>query len=555
MLTHLYIANYALIEEVSIDFRPGFTAITGETGAGKSILMGALATLLSPRPDVKKALRPAKKTIVEATFGNPSPQLQALFKEADLEWDPQEIILRREFPPSGRSRAYVNDSPVPASLLVDITTRLLDIHSQHQNISLLDKTMQLDILDTIAGNADLVARYKSQFQEYVSMRNTLRTLKEQQLRERQNLDSITFRLTQLRELNPKPGELEELERELQILSGAEAISLALQQAVSLLSSSDHSVVPTLQKVQATLRSTDLVIFGDQASDLYPRLESATIEIQDMAHTLSQCLDRTKADPVRLQYLEERIHALYHAQTVFRVSGHDALINLLTELEQRYNAATDPSDGVGELRAKLRDAGEQLKLTASELSRTRQQAAETLTSQLPLLARPLGLPHLQFQIQLATGALTPDGQDTPALLAAFNKNQPLKPVKSHASGGEISRLMLSLKAILSRHTGIPTLILDEIDTGVSGSVAAAMAQLMHDIGENAQLLAITHLPQIAAKASAHIKVYKQDTHTGSNTHIIPLDTDGRVLELARLLGGSRIDEAATQNARSLMGLKH
>ena len=554
MLRRLYISNYALISELSIDLEPGLTIITGETGAGKSILLGALSLLLGGRSDSRKALDTSRKIIVEGTFAASGYGLQSLFEANSLDWDDETLILRREVSANGRSRAFINDTPVNTSLLGEVASRLVDIHSQHQNLLIGSRNFQLTVLDALADNEALRTDYQADFHRYIELRKQINTLKEEAARNRENAEFIRFRLEQLRKLKPKAGEQEELERRQEILGDSAFISDSLSEAVGLLTAGDYSVISRLHEVRALLRKVNLSLFqGDEDPALLSRLENSLIEVTDIAETLRDYLERVDSDPDMLDKVEARLADLLDAQKRFNVPDEAALVALADTLERQYASIQDGDSQIPEMESELKELGKQLKAKAVALTESRDRAAEAFTTQLIDLARPLGMHNLKFSCSLTPGRLTVDGQDTPSFLCAFNKNQSLLPVEKIASGGEISRLMLCLKAIVASRMKLPTIIFDEVDTGVSGEVAARMALLMKQISANIQVLAITHLPQVAAAGDTHLKVYKSDTSDATLTHLVRLDPEQRVEETARMLSGTTVNDAALQNARALLGL--
>lgn len=554
MLKRLYISNYALIDTLEINLGPGLTIITGETGAGKSILLGALSLLLGARSDAKKARAAERKVVVEGTFEASGYGLRELFDEQGLDWD-DELLLRREISASGRSRAFINDTPVTTTLLSQVASRLVDIHSQHQNLLIGARNFQLGVLDALAEHAGERRAYTAAFRQYVELRRHISELKERATRSRENAEFIRFRLDQLHKLKPKAGEQKELERRLEILSDSASISDSLAGATAHFTAGESSVLSRLHEVKSLLQGINLSLFStdeeDSRDSLPVRLESALIELTDISETLADYLERVDSNPELLKKVEDRLGALYDAQRRFNVPDEQGLLDLLDSLEAEYASIEDADSDLPELERALKAKGKELRRLADDLSATRRAAAEAFAARLNEVARPLGMHNLKFSAMLTTGKLTADGQDTPSFQCAFNKNQPLMPVEKIASGGEISRLMLCLKAIVASRMNLPTIIFDEVDTGVSGDIAARMALLMKEIASSIQVLAITHLPQVASKGDAHFKVYKEDTDEATHTHIRLLEGEERVRETARMLGGTTVDEAALQNARSLL----
>lgn len=553
MLKKLYISNYALIDTLEMSLGPGLTIITGETGAGKSILLGALSMLLGARSDSRKARSADRKMVVEGVFDASGYGLREMFEEQGLDWD-DDLLLRREVSPSGRSRAFINDTPVTTSLLSQVASRLVDIHSQHQNLLIGSRDFQLRVLDSLADNVRELHDYSSCFRQYVELRRHITALKERATRSRENAEFIRFRLDQLHKLKPKAGEQKELERRLEILSDSVSISESLAAATAHFTAGESSVLSRLHDVKSLLQGVNLSLFerdDDGQPSLPVRLESALIELTDISETLADYLERVDSNPELLRKVDERLGALYDAQRRFNVSDEQGLLDLLDTLESEYASIEDADSELPELERALKVKGKELRRLADALSATRRAAADAFAARLNELARPLGMHNLKFSAMTTVGKLTADGQDIPSFQCAFNKNQPLMPVEKIASGGEISRLMLCLKAIVASRMNLPTIIFDEVDTGVSGDIAARMALLMKEISSRIQVLAITHLPQVAAVGDAHLKVYKEDTDEATHTHIRPLDDEERVRETARMLGGTTVDEAALLNARSLL----
>lgn len=555
MLKKLYISNYALIDTLETDFGTGLNIITGETGAGKSILLGALSLLCGARADSKKALNPERKIVVEGAFEAKGYGLQAIFEENGLDWDDAEMLLRREVSSSGRSRAFVNDTPVSTALLSEIASHLVDIHSQHQNLLIGSKNFQLSIIDALADNEAERKDYRVCFREYAELRRHIHTLKEGIARARENEEFIRFRLEQLKKLSLRKGEQEELERRQEILSDSAAIGEALASANSMFTIPETGVLSRLQEVRGLLQSVNLELFNDDkdvdALPLSERLESVLIELNDISETIDDYIERVDFDPEQLIKVDNRLSQLYEAQQRFKVSDEQGLLDLMQTLEKEYASIEEDDMQLPELEHRLKEKAQELRHRAAALTETRSRAARMFAKKLEETARPLGMPNLKFLVALTAGKLTAEGQDVPSFLCAFNKNQVLLPVEKIASGGEVSRLMLCLKAIVASRMQLPTIIFDEVDTGVSGEIATRMAALMKMIASNIQVITITHLPQVAACGDRHYKVYKHDTDDATHTHVSLLDAEARVCETARMLGGAKIDDAALLNARSLL----
>ncbi len=554
MLKSLYISNYALIDTVNIDFHSGFNIITGETGAGKSIMLGALSLILGGRADLKAVRDSHRKSIIEAVFDVAGyPVLKEYCLENDIEWDDTLCILRREIAPAGRSRAFINDSPVTLDLLSHVAMQLVDIHSQHQNQLLTSPEFQLRVIDNLAGNAQLLHDYSKRYNAYRSAVRRLHETKREIAQNRSDEDFTRFQLEQLDELKLKPGEQEQLEHDRDVLSNMTDIKLTLNGALDALTNGNANVLSLLG--EASEYCEELTKILEDNDNISERLESARIEIQDIVETLNAYDGSLQADPDELEAIEERLNTIYSLEQKHRVETVDQLIELREAFRARLDELENSSYTVEELEKEARRAKASAKELALGLSERRKAEALKLEETLRATAMPLGMKNLQVKVNIASGELTPSGSDKVELLFAFNKNQSLMPVGGTASGGEISRLMLSIKAIIATKMQLPSIIFDEVDTGVSGDVANRMGQLMKSISESIQVIAITHLPQVASKGNAHYKVYKEDDEDSTYTKIKLLTPEERIEELAIMLSGSAVDEAAIANARSLLNTKN
>lgn len=554
MLKRLTIKNYALIREVEIEFGPGLTIITGSTGAGKSVMLGALHLLTGSRVDSRAIHPEGPKATVEASF-TPSERLRPIFEANELDWDDEEVIVRREISPSGRSRAFINDTPVNLKTLGEATANLIDIHSQNANTMLNDPRRQLEIIDAVADNIEVLARYRGQYHKFVAVRSRLRKLQERLSQDRENENYLRFQLSQLDNLKPRPGELAALEKETEVLNDAEDIRMLLGEATSGLDGGEGSVLSQLADIRHTLSRINFSLFenrnGDGTPGITQRLEQAYVELKDINASLEDMLDTVDADPERLLKAETRLMELYDALKRFNCRSEADLVALHKQLREREKGLSGTDGDLEELEKEMRDEAHTLKKIADELSETRAVAAEKFAAMLCRKARPLAMPHLKFSAMLTKGKLTVDGQDNVSFLCSFNKNQELMPVAGVASGGETSRLMLGIKAIIADHVHLPSVIFDEVDTGVSGDVADRMGRTMADMSRNIQVVAITHLPQIAAMGRDHYLVYKSDEADRTVSRVRRLAPEERVAELARMLSGSKVEDAAVLNARSLL----
>lgn len=552
MLETLIIRNYALIDNVSLRFSPGFTIITGETGAGKSIMLGALSLLLGERAEIKAISDKTRKSVIEASFSNPDPALELIFEEHGLDWNPDEILVRREISPSGRSRAFVNDSPVTLPVLTSVTGNLVDIHSQHSNVLLSQSSSHLAIVDAFCGNGRLLAEYRADFGRYVTLRAKIRKIKQRIEKNRENRDFIAFQLEQLNKIAPKEGELKQVEQEFDMLSDADQIREDLGASYNLLDGGDNAVMGMLGEATSYLSKVNLSLFEQpEGDDLMKRLDNVRIELKDISETVRDYLDRVDSDPARLAKVTARMNLLYDAIKHFKVTDDDALVELHRELADKLNAIDFGDDDVAQLEQEARMLARELKAKADSLTELRVKGALDFAERLVATAAPLGLPNLRFSVEITQGKLTADGQDNAEFVCSFNKNHPMQPMAKVASGGETARLMLSIKSIMAKCMHLPTVIFDEVDTGVSGEIADKMGAMMRNMGSDMQVLAITHLPQVAAKGNSHFKVYKTDEEERTVSHVKVLDDGERVDELAAMLSGTEVNEAARMNARSLL----
>ncbi len=551
MISRLHIENYALIDSLDIEFTPGLNIITGETGAGKSIMLGALSLLIGERAAVKAISVPDRKSIVEAEFkvqGHENLSLWAT--DNDIDWDNETCILRRELLPGGRSRAFINDTLVNLSQLGEVGRQLIDIHSQNQNQLLAKPEYQLQIIDSIGDTKAILEQYKIEYSEWKKAEKDLATARKTLQENRADEEFIRFRLSQLDEAQLVAGEQDELESERELQANMTQIKQTLTNALDALINGEHAVLTTIDKaVDATDELSELL---ENATELSKRLETARIEIQDIAETLEDYDANLGADPAALEQIEERLGKLYSLEQRHRVDTVEELITIRDNLRNRLELITDGDVTVDELAIAEVSKKNAAIATADRLTRLRKKAAENFAKELYDFASPLGMPNLSCEIVVEpTSELMPTGADRIEFLFAFNKNQPPCPVRGAASGGEVSRLMLSIKAIVVGKLQLPAIIFDEVDTGVSGDIANRMGHMMLDISNQLQVITITHLPQVAAKGESHYKVYKEDDTLTTHTRIRRLTDEERIGELALMLSGSATDEAAIANAKSLL----
>lgn len=553
MIKSLSISNYALISSIEIDLSAGLNIITGETGAGKSVMLGALGLLLGGRADLRIVRDNGRKSVIEAAADiSGVPDIEAILDENNLEKTSDRIcILRRELLPGGRSRAFINDTPVNLQVLKEVAWRLIDIHSQHQNLLLADADYQLSIIDSLAGNQELRMRYSSAFAAYRRTLKAYTDMRELLRRSAADAEYIGFQLEQLDNMKLQPNEQAQLEAEREILANATTIKQHLVGALGPLSDDGVNAVSAL--AEASVHCRALADVMEEAETLAARLDSARIEIQDIAESLADMDSRVGADPERLDEIEERLGALYSLEVKHHVESSDELIDLRDCLRQKMLTLEGGDEALAELELKARRAKKEAMLLARDLSETRRFAAQEFSEELTRRAIPLGMKNLRCEIAFNTGKLMPSGLDFVEFRFAFNKNQTPLPIGGTASGGEISRLMLCVKSIVAEKMQLPTIIFDEVDTGVSGDVASRMADMMLALSGRLQVVAITHLPAVAARGTAHFHVYKQDTENSTETHITRLNEEQRVAEIATMLSGRAEDPTAIAAALSL--LKH
>ena len=547
MLQSLYIKDYALIHQLQISFEEGFSVITGETGAGKSIILGAIGLLLGQRADSKVI---KDKCVIEAHFDISRYGMEAFFNDNDIEYDPSDCIIRRELTSAGKSRAFINDTPVQLTLLKELGEQLIDIHSQHQNLLLNKQDFQLSVVDIIADNAKSLAQYQQTFSEYQSVNKELEALRDAIDNNRQNQDFLQFQYDELTNANLMEGEQEELEQKSDTMSHAEEIKNALYEADHALSADETGIVSALRSARTALSSIQRV-FPD-ANELTQRLESSYIELKDISEEISNQLERVDFDPAELDAINNRLDRLYDLEKKYHVSNVSELISKREELKSELNHIENSDEALAALQQRLAALQLRARQEADVMTKRRQKAAKQIEKEMQSRLIPLGMPNVRFSIQITEDILGRTGQDKVAFLFSANTSTPLQPVSQVASGGEIARVMLSLKAMISGAVKLPTIIFDEIDTGVSGKIAEKMAEIMQEMGRHErQVISITHLPQIAALGTTHYKVEKEETAQGTISRMTELSSEERIREIAQMLSGSDISEAAIQNAKELL----
>ena len=550
MLRQLYIRNFTLIDELDITFKPGFSVITGETGAGKSIILGAIGQILGNRADARMVKAGCDKCVIEAHFDLSNYDMESFFDDNDIDYEPEDCIIRRELKANGKSRAFINDTPVALTTARELGQQLVDIHSQHQNLLLQKEDFQLNVVDIIAHNSQLLNDYRTLFDGYAKAKAALREKEEECEKDRANEDFLRFQADELVKAQLIDGEQEELEQELETLSHAEDIKGALFDADNLLSGDDRSITQSCKTMLSRL---------SDIGDVYPairqvteRIDSAYIELKDIARDISNLAESIDFDPARLTMANERLDTIYTLQKKHHVESVAELIAIRDSLTARLNDITNSEDMLEDMRRQVEDMHCKATEAAARLTESRQEAARHVTEQLLAQMTSLGMPNARFEIKFETKELAVDGADRISYMFSANKNVPLEPIAQVASGGEVARVMLSLKAMISGAVKLPTIIFDEIDTGVSGRVAEMMAQIMRQMGRaDRQVISITHLPQIAALGTTHYKVEKTDTDDTTISRMRMLGHDERITEIAQMLSGSNISDAAIENAKSLL----
>lgn len=553
MLRSLYIQNYALIEKLDISFGAGFSVITGETGAGKSIILGAIGLLLGQRAEVKAIRQGASKCVIEARFDISAYGMEPFFEDNELEYE-EECILRREVYASGKSRAFINDTPASLVQMKELGEQLIDVHSQHQNLLLNKEGFQLNVLDILSHNDEQLSAYQSLYREWKQAQQELADLIARAEQNKADEDYIRFQLEQLEEANLSAGEQEELEQETDMLSHAEEIKAGLFRVGQLLTSDEGGLLAGLKESLNTMLGLQKVY--SPATELAERLESTYIELKDVSQEVSSQEEDVEFNPDRLEEVNDRLNLIYTLQQKHRATTVEELLALAEEYAAKLAAITSYDERIGELTTLCDTLHNKVRKQAAVLTKARTGAAREVEKQMASRLVPLGMPNVRFQVEMGIRKESGvHGEDTVNFLFSANKNGSLQNISSVASGGEIARVMLSIKAMIAGAVKLPTIVFDEIDTGVSGEIADRMADIMQEMGEqDRQVISITHLPQIAARGCAHYKVYKQDNETETNSHIRRLADEERVEEIAHMLSGATLTEAALNNAKALLGIK-
>ena len=550
MLKQLYIKNFTLIDELNIQMHPGFSVITGETGAGKSIILGAIGLLLGNRADSKSIKAGRDRCVIEAHFDLSKYDMQQFFTNNDIDEDLSDTIIRRELTAAGKSRAFINDTPVSLTKMRELGEQLVDIHSQHQNLLLQKEDFQLNVVDIIAQDEKQRKNYEAAYNQYKQANQKLNALKAEIEKNRENEDFLRFQFKELDEAQLQNGEQEELEQEYEMLSHSEDIKTALYQADNHLSGDDGNIIEKLK--QASEQLANIKDVYPEVTELLERIDSSYIELKDIAQEINGLTDHVEFDPARLETINERLDKLNSLQQKFHVRDLGELIETYHQLKEQLSHIDHSDEDVEALEQEVTQLLEKAQKQAKELTAIRTKAAQKVEEEMKQRLIPLGIPNVRFSISLTEKPLSHDGGDKVSFLFSANKSTPLQPVTQVASGGEIARVMLSLKAMISGAVKLPTIIFDEIDTGVSGKIAEKMAQIMVEMGNHErQVLSITHLPQIAAMGSHHYKVSKEETDKGTISRMTELSQQERVQEIAQMLSGSDVSEAALANAKELL----
>lgn len=549
MLTSLSIKNYALIEDINIGLQSGFTIITGETGAGKSIMLGALGLLLGDRADFSSIRDTEKKCIIEGVFSISNYKLEDFFKKEGLDYE-QQSIIRREILPSGKSRAFINDTPVKITALQKLGSYLIDIHSQHETLSLGNADYQFNVIDTIAKNESVIIQYKKELKDYKQLLKRFEELKEQQSQAAKEYDYNLFLLKELEEANLKAGMLEELEERYEELNNVEELTENLSSAINLLQQEEIGSLESLKAVRANL--SRISKFSASYENFHNRIQSAIIELDDLEAEMTDALERVEANPEELEIVNQKLQLIYNLQKKHNAENVEELLEIINSLQEKVSVTENAEAALTEIQASIKDQEQLLEQTSEKLHKNREKIIPVFIEQTEQILNDLGMPNARLNIELEQGIeFLANGRDRLEWYLAANKGGSFKEVKKAASGGELSRIMLAVKSILAAQSQLPTIIFDEIDTGVSGEIARKMGEILQKMGANMQVIAITHLPQIAGKGVTHFKIFKEDNEVATQTKIIQLAEEQRIEELALMLGGNTKSDSARAHAKALL----
>jgi DNA repair protein RecN (Recombination protein N) len=550
MIKQLYIKNFTLIDTLDMTFLPGFSVITGETGAGKSIILGAISLLLGQRADTKAIKSGAERCVIEAHFDLSRYQMESFFNDHDIEYDATDCILRRELTASGKSRAFINDTPVQLTLMRQLGQQLVDIHSQHKNLLLQEEDFQLHVVDIIADDHQLLEVYQQLYQDYLTAKKAVKEMQETMKQANESEDFMRFQLTELNEAQLREGLQEELEQESETLCHAEEIKGALYNTDRFLTHDDGGIIEQMKEASRTLTAIQGVY--PDIKEAAARLDSCYIELKDIADEVSSRAEDFDFNPQRMEEINTALDTIYSLEKKHHVETVEELLAIRDRLRQELDRIDHSEEEMSRLYEEEKLLRGKCEQTAAKLTKLREKAARTIEKEMLKRLVPLGIPHVRFEILREDKPLSADGSDRISFLFSANTSTPLQPVSEVASGGEVARVMLSLKAMISGAVKLPTIIFDEIDTGVSGKIAEMMAKIMQEMGAaDRQVISITHLPQIAARGTTHYKVYKEETPQGTTSRMLMLNPEERVQEIAQMLSGSDISEAAISNAKELL----
>ena len=551
MLKHLYIKDFTLIDTLDIDFDSGFSVITGETGAGKSIILGAIGLLLGQRADTKSIKSGCKRCIIEAHFNLSKYGMEPFFEEHDIDFDADDCIIRREVSSSGKSRAFINDTPVPLTTMRELGEQLVDVHSQHQNLLINKEDFQLNVVDIIAGDRPLVIEYRKQYDAYKNAVQKLEHLKESIAKAKEDEDFMRFQYQELEKVQLKEGEQEQMEQDSETMSHSEDIKTALYQANAAMNGENGEGVLDLLKSVTNSLSAILKVYPE-IQELAERADSSYIELKDIAQELENKAENVDFNPAELEAINARLDTIYSLQQKFHVNTVEELLTVQTEIAEKLSHIDNSDEELRQLETEVEEKFKVCQKQGEALTKARQKSARKVEQEMLKRLVPLGIPNVRFSVSIEPKPLSTNGGDKVSFLFSANTSTAMQPVSQVASGGEIARVMLSLKAMISGAVKLPTIIFDEIDTGVSGKIAEKMAHIMQEMGDNGrQVISITHLPQIAALGKHHYKVYKEESEQGTISHMDHLSTDERVVEIAQMLSGSDVTEAAINNAKALL----
>jgi len=549
LLTTLSIKNYALIEDINIGLQSGFTIITGETGAGKSIMLGALGLLLGDRADFSSIRDTEKKCVIEGTFGISNYKLDNFFTKEDLDYE-QQSIIRREILPSGKSRAFINDTPVKISVLQKLGTYLIDIHSQHETLSLGNAEYQFNVIDTIAKNESVILQYKKELKEYKILLHRFEELKEEQSQAAKEYDYNLFLLKELEEANLKAGMLEDLEERYEALNNVEDLTENLSAAINLLQQDEIGSLESLKAVRANL--SRITKFSANYENFHQRIQSTIIELDDLEAEMTDAMERLEANPEELEIVNQKLQLIYNLQKKHNAENVEELLEITSTLQEKVSVTENAETALTEIQSAIKEQEEILAQIANKLHDNREKIVPAFIEQTEQILKDLGMPNARLNIALEQGSeFLMNGRDKLEWYLAANKGGSFKEIKKAASGGELSRIMLAVKSILAAQSNLPTIIFDEIDTGVSGEIAKKMGEILQKMGNNMQVIAITHLPQIAGKGATHFKIFKEDNETATQTKIVRLEEEDRIEELALMLGGNTKSDSARAHAKALL----